>query len=231
MNSHESLSFREKVNLVRNEAAADYDQATSAQKAGLLATAGTLIFEWGTGNEAMLGIVGGTVYANTGSVLMTAAATGLASFAEQGAFGAVMAYNVGNFPKPMKKVEEVFFADKEEEVKVVVGSGKNYGARWNSGFVLGTSILMLIDNAHEPKSAKENLKNSTVNAALIGASVVAIAASAAALSNAGHNAGGGWETASDVLVNVIKNPLTYIGLLLGRFGLSKLSKYKNKSSS
>lgn len=105
----EDASLMTKVRNVMSETGESWREMTLPQKSFLGATALGLAFEWGTGNEAFLGMVGGNVYDQTGNVIATGVATGVASFFEQSVLGVAMALNIKNMPGFTRGVRENFF--------------------------------------------------------------------------------------------------------------------------
>jgi hypothetical protein len=87
----------------------EFQDASLYQRAMLGATALTLAFEWGTGNEAVIGISAGRVLQETHSILLTTATAGGASLLEQAVFGLSAVASIHNFPKLMGAVRTKLF--------------------------------------------------------------------------------------------------------------------------
>lgn len=222
------MSFKEDAISVLQEGQDEIRSASLAQRVSLGAMACSLAFEWGTGNEALIGMVGGAVFQHTHEALLTAAATGAASFGEQSIFGITAAVAVANFPRATKAIREKFFsgvsAPRQEEVehtdenmqmpeesyrsKIAATMG-----RFATVFALGTAVPTIVRNAAHERSFSENTKDVLKDATLIGLGVVAIAGAAAGATNMGDALG--IHQQSEVVVNVLTNPATYAGL----FGL------------
>src|SRR5258707_4472490 len=73
------------------------------------AAAVSLAFEWGSGNEALIAVIGGRTLQQTHEALQTAAAAGITSFTEQSLFGLLAAVAVANFPRTMEAIQGQFF--------------------------------------------------------------------------------------------------------------------------
>lgn len=181
--------------------------ASLGKRAVLGASIAGFAFEWGTGNEALMGVVGAHVIDKTGNALMTAAATGSASFAEQTIIGASTLASMHLFPNVMEKAREKWHSKEGETTE----DSQGLGDRFLTAFSFGTSITAMNNNRKKELTAKENAKNLVVDAGLIGSGIAAIGAAACGLTNAGKALGLQGET--DFLIDVMKFPGTYVGLL------------------
>ena len=220
------LTFREKVQDVWRESRASFREAPTSHKLFLGASAVGMTFEWGTGNEALLGMVGGNVLDKTGDPAATGITTAGVSFAEQTALGLAMAINVKNFPRPIRKLQERFLPFASDEDANV--ENKKLSNRFLTAFALGSSAVVLAENTKQEKDFSDNCKSAVAHSGLIAGGVAAIAVTAAGATNLGRAVGA--QEASDIFVEVIKNPGTWATLFLGKVGFSRFKNRKNRSS-
>lgn len=224
------MAVGENIQAVAQAGSSEIAHATLLQKVSLGALACSLAFEWGTGNEALMGVVGGNVLQATHNALTTAIATGGASFTEQAIFGLVATVAVANFPQTTAKIRERFFPDalehkddgqprEEPRNKVAAILG-----RFTTAFALGTAVPVIARSTLQERTMKENAKDVLTDAALIGLGVAAIAGAASGVQSAGEALG--LQQQAHVLVDVIKSPFTYVSL----FGAKMVSDLLNKRS-
>ena len=209
------MSVRETLHEIGIEGREEFAEASLMQKGVLGATACSLAFEWGTGNEALIGLVAGNVLRNTHDTLLTAAAGGGASFAEQSVFGLLAAASVHNFPRVMtaarKRLETPSSPEDETGNQATsVSVAKRLGDRFLTAFAIGTSLAVMKNNATKEHTAAENTKNVVIDAGLIGGGVAGVAAIAAGATNLGRSIG--LRDEMNVFVDVISSPFTYLGL-------------------
>jgi hypothetical protein len=217
----------------------DFKAANLRGKLMLGGLATGLCFEWGTGNEALLGMVGGHFFQATHDALLTAAVAGSASFTEQAILGAITAVNISNFPKLMKRLNSKFMKNDSQnepyaepveqphtvpldEIEVTdeqIAAGKKIQlmGRFITAFALGTSVKALADNARETKPLRANLKNTVGDAGLIAGGVAGIVGFAAGATNLGRSFG--LESYANDFVSIITHWETYAGL----FGMKLLN--------
>ncbi len=211
---------------VWNEGKNEVKDSSIPKKLTLGAAACGLAFDWSLGNESLLSYVGGNVLKNTQDTLLTAAATGGTSFVEQSAIGLVTVASINNFPRFMDtlktKIDERHNSNSDDvesfqDNKSKLSRGTD---RFMVAFLFGTSMSALKNNAVKKHTPKENVKNVAIDAGLIGGGVAGIAAVAAGATNIGRSTGLQQET--DLFVNIISNPFTYLTIFGGKFGLDRL---------
>lgn len=188
---------------------------------GLMATG--LAFEWGPGNEWLIGAVGASAHesfdpTNFAELAATSTVAGLAagtaSAVEQTALGVLMAGTVRSFPKAFKKWDET------REHKPFHNPENNNGDIM-TGIALGTSAVVIEKNAQNPdRTFNQDAKMATKTAVAIGginaALVTGVSVGVRLLDNVGY------DTAAETLETIAKNPLTYIAV----FGLVKANQYR-----
>lgn len=219
------MSLRASLTEIRHEGINELQEATPRQKLMLGATACALAFEWGTGNEALIGVVGGNVLRATNDTLLTAAAAGGASFGEQALFGMTAAASIHYFPRVTSAIRRKIVGEEDITSAAEVTDGavvdqarlsraRKIGNRFLTAFALGTSINAFKNNATKEHNLQENTKNVIVDASLIGGGVAGIAAAAAGATNAGRSMG--LQHEANTFVDIISSPFTYMGLFAAK---------------
>jgi hypothetical protein len=170
-------------------------------------------YEWGPLNEMVAGYVGVSAqqaWANPNNLsdlllssLAVGSATGYLTGAQQAASGLLMAGGVRHFPNTFK------FWDQSR--KHEIDENKKKHGDIATALILGTSAAVIEQNARDPeRTFKKDAKMALGMAALIGtfntALITAVSVGVQYMEKAG------WETAADITLEVVKNPLTYIGL-------------------
>ena len=189
------------------------------------ATATGLAFEWGPGNEWLIGSVGASVHQSYdpnsfGQLLQSSAlaggASGVASAVEQSALGLLMAGSVRNFPKTFQKWDET------RAEPAPVSSDKNDII---TGITLGTSAVVIEKNAKNPKRTyKQDSVTVAKTAGIIGIFNALLVSSLSVGLRVLEDQG--YEQASQNIEAIAKNPLTYLSI----FGLYKAIQIaKNRS--
>ena len=164
-------------------------------------------FEWGTGNEALLGLVGSHAFQITNNTLSTGIAVGATSFIEQGLLGVGMALSIDKLPKTVGALQNrLKKTDKTETDKSTLGN------KLVTSLALGTAGYLTLDNVKEKKSVRSNIKEAIGISALIGAGVTVIGEGAALVTQ--YGAEHGLEQEATSVVNTLSNPLTYLGLFV-----------------
>jgi hypothetical protein len=200
-------TIRQDIRSIYSEGKESLNNASAGQRLLLGVMVAGLAFEWGTGNEALLGYVGANSYDATNSIAATGAAMGITSFVEQSALGVTMAKCVDSFPEVTEKVREIVKRrsnDKIEESKTTISQ------KFLAAFALGSSAVVLAENAYVRKSSRENTKTAVGYAALIGGGVATIGALSATTLKIGERLG--YERFSQVLVSVLSDPRAYLAL-------------------
>ncbi len=209
--------FRGVYRAVREE----YGDARPADVAVLGATLAGVGAEWGTGNEALLGVVGGHVHEATNDPLVTSAVTGGVSFVEQLTLGAMMAATIDRFPHVVSSLRNLT-ANAREHAKTADNGFSKVG-RFIDAFVLGAAVDVVIANTQRAQTRAENNRRVLASAAMVGTSVAAIGGGASAALKVG--AEHGFETQAHVAVNVISSPWTYAGLFGAKFAYNRIRKW------
>lgn len=98
------MGIRESIRDLRSVGQEELVASSLGSKAILGATVVGVGFEWSTGNEALLGFVGGDFFKASHNILMTTIATGATSFVEQSTLGALTVLSIERFPKIMDEI-------------------------------------------------------------------------------------------------------------------------------
>ncbi len=189
-------------------------------RAGAVASVGALAFEWGTGNEALLGTIGGRLHDLTDNPIITGIATGSVSFAEQGTIGVLMATTISNFPKVAEAVRSAIPERKNAE--------QSKASRFLSVMVLGAGVELAVENAKRPHSRRENMRRAIGSAAIVGVATSAIIGTVSGVTKMG--AEHGFEQQANVAVDAVSNPLTYAAAFGAAYGYKKLKQAAQTSS-
>ncbi|HTB48626.1 MAG TPA: hypothetical protein VK712_00935 [Verrucomicrobiae bacterium] len=183
----------------------DLAQGGVSTKLLLGAMAVGLVFEWGTGNEALLGLVGAHAYNATHNSLATGAITGSTSFVEQSLLGVGMALNIDRFPTTMGRLQDRMSREHNTDRQQ-----PSLGNKALSAFALGTAVSLLKDRSGEKRPLRQNLQEAIGLSALIGAGVTLVASGSAAITN--YGAEHGLEHQAHILVDILSSPFTYLGI-------------------
>ncbi len=199
-------------------ARAEHAEASPMQRIGAMAALGGLAFEWGTGNEALIGTVAGNLHKLTDNPAITGLATCGVSFVEQGTIGVLMASTIHNFPKVASAVRDMVPSPRDDEPR-----SPSRMSRFMNVMILGSAVEIAKENARKPHTRRENISRAVANSAIIGTanSALIMTASAGIAAGAEH----GFEAQAETAVDVISNPLTYVALLAATVGYNKI---KNK---
>lgn len=212
----------EKLKDVYNVARTEHADASQSQRIALAATLGGLAFEWGTGNEAMLGFVGGQVHGLTHNAVVTGMAAGAATFAEQGAISVLMATTIYNFPNVANAIQNAVHERKrgneDELVKV-----ESRGRRFAGLMLLGSSVKLALENVKTPRTKSENIKRALGGSAIIACANTAFIGSMSGVLRVAEAEG--FEQQAEVFVDVASNPLTYIGIISTVVGYNKVKRW------
>lgn len=209
-------TIADKLHVILGEVHDENLIASPEKMAALGSTALTLLFEWGSGNEALIAVLGGHVLKQTHDLVQTAATAGAVSFGEQTIFGLAATLAVASVPRVMSAVREQFLT------KAAADAGnegdQSLRDRVLGAFALGTSLTTIMRNAVEQHSIAENAKIVLADAGIIALGNIAIGATVTELVNIGIATG--HEALANGAVNVISSPLTWIGLfIVSKFGL------------
>jgi hypothetical protein len=241
-----SVPVREMFQVVKENTKADFQEASVPRKIMMAAMLGGLVaglaFEWGTGNEALLGLVGSHVLeasnaSGSGGVESSAEAafaTGLVSFAEQSILGIGMAINVAIFPNVVTKFSDRFL--KKDKHTGPKHKKQSVISKLGEAMTFGSQISIMKDNVHERKPLRKNVIKALGISSLVGAGVVGIVGASAGILEFG--AEHGLENQAHIVVNdVLANPLAYLGTYVTVKGVSKIKQHhsnnvksKNKSA-
>lgn len=215
-----SYSFLKRMRDVAVVASGELVTSKFQQKILLGATVLGLVFEWGPGNEWLIGSVGAETHGSfdpTNPLEFVAASTvagvaaGAASAAEQSLLGVLMSGTVRMFPKTFKKWDET---RKHEALNPDKGD-------LALGIMLGTSAVVIEKNSQNPeRTLGDDIKLTGKTALGIGAFNTAIVTCASLGVRAMEDLG--LDQTAHVSEEVLKNPLTYIAL----FGLYKAIEYR-----
>jgi hypothetical protein len=177
------------------------------------------VYEWGPGNEAVMGMIGvqtQNLLANPDSLktllassLAVGAITGYATGAQQALSGTLMAGGVRNFPEAFKYWNKT----KKREVNEV----KKDKGDIATALVLGTSAAVIEQNARNPeRNFKKDTKMALGMAAIIGtlntALITGISAGVQVMDKAGLEKAANWTE------NIASNPLTYLAAFIAYKG-------------
>jgi hypothetical protein len=202
---------------IYNASREEFAQASVAEKAVLATTMGGLAFEWGTGNEALIGAVAANVYDATQNPVLTGLASGGGSFIEQAVLGVLMATTIYNFHNVAGTVRSVTSRPGEEQKRT---SGIN---TFLGAFVLGSAVELAKENATHERTYGQNIRRALGTAAMIGAANTVLLTGASSLITAAQHVG--LEHPAEIFVDVASNPLTYVGLFAAKFGFDKVKRY------
>ncbi|HET8708833.1 MAG TPA: hypothetical protein VFL85_00975 [Candidatus Saccharimonadales bacterium] len=208
------LTLRDKLSQVYSAAREDYGDSSVAKNLSTAAAVGGLAFEWGFGNETLLGTVAGNVQQLAANSVVTGLATGAASFAEQGAIGVLMAAAIHNHPKITAAIRETV-ADGEER-QAYASRIKRFG----NSMLFGAAVDLALENAKNQHSRAANIRRALGSSAMIATANTAFIAgvSTAATFAAEH----GLEAQVNTGVEVVSNPLTYVGVFASIVGGKKI---------
>lgn len=214
----EQQSSIDKLKEIYKTANREHADASLGQRALLATTFGSIAFEWSSGNESMLGFVAGTMHELTHNPLATSVVTGGASFAEQSVIGVLMAMTIHSYPEVTAKVREIVTAGGEKS--------DTFLKRYGSAMLLGAGVEVAKENAVRPHDRKENVQRVLGSAGLIAVSNTTLIAGLSGLLKLGEE--NGFEVATATVVDIASNPLTYVAVLAGVIGFSRLKKYARK---
>lgn len=212
--SKPDLTLRYKLSQIYSAAREDYDDSSVAKNLSTAAAVGGLAFEWGFGNETLLGTVAGNVQQLAANSMVTGLATGAASFAEQGAIGVLMATAIHDHPKITAAIRETVTDRGSSEERT------SRLKRFGSCMLFGAAVDLALENAKNQHSRSANIRRALGSSAMIAAANTALIAgvSTAATFAAEH----GLEAQVNTGVEVVSNPLTYIGVFASIAGGKKL---------
>jgi GNAT superfamily N-acetyltransferase len=210
------LRLPDKISEIYQAGRSEFTDTTPAERATLAATLGGLAFEWGTGNEALIGAVGANVHNLTHSPVAAGLASGGASFAEQGTLGLLMAATISVFPKVADTVRDVFTKREKTEGE------QSKTSRFLEAMALGSAVSLAKKNALQERSRIQNIRHALGSAAIVGAANTALVAGVSGIVSLGE--GHGLEHEADLAVNVASNPLTYAGLFGAALAYNKVKK-------
>jgi hypothetical protein len=190
------------------------------QKMLLGATALGIVFEWGPGNEWLIGGVGSETHSsfdpsNIGEFIAASAVTGVAagasSTAEQALLGTMMSGTVRMFPKTFTKWDDTRTHEAVNPEKGDIALG----------IALGVSAVVVEKNSQNPeRTLRDDLKLTGKTALGIGAFNTVLVTGASLGVRAMEDLG--LEDAAHITEEILKNPITYIAL----FGLYKANEYR-----
>jgi len=186
-------------------------------------TAAGIAFEWGPGNEWLIGVAGSTTHeafnpSNAAELVATSTIAGLAagtaSAVEQSSLGLLMSGTVRTFPKAFMKWDET----REHEA---LNNPSNNKGDIITGIALGTSAVVIEKNAQNPsRTFKDDAKMATKTAGVIGAFNAALVTTVSIGVRVLEQAG--YDETSNTIEDIAKNPLTYLAI----FGLYKANQYR-----
>lgn len=190
------------------------------QRSFLLGTIACMtIYEWGPGNETVMGMIGVNaqeLIANPDSLktllsssLAVGAITGYATGAQQALSGTLMAGGVRNFPDAFNYWNNT---KKKETSEIKKDRGDIATA-----LVLGTSAAVIEQNARDPeRNFRKDTKMALGMAAIIGtlntALITGMSAGVQVMDKVGFDKAASWTE------NIVSNPLTYLAAFVAYKG-------------
>ncbi len=223
-------TFLKRLRDVAVIASSELVNSKTYQKVLLGATALGLIFEWGPGNEWLIGGVGSETHGSfdpsnglefVASSVATGVAAGTVSAIEQGTLGVLMSGSVRAFPETFKRWDNT---RKHEPINPDKGD-------LALGIVLGTSAVVIEKNSQNPsRTFTDDLKLSGKTSVGIGIANTALITGASLGVRAIEDLG--YENIAQGIEEVLKNPLPYIAAfgLYKTYQVLKERKKRNKSS-
>ncbi|HTE22591.1 MAG TPA: hypothetical protein VK674_06145 [Candidatus Limnocylindria bacterium] len=214
----EQLSIRQGLLNIYHTSREEFTQANGLDRTVLgLALVG-LGFDWSTGNESMLSLVGANLHEATDSPVLTGLGMGGLSFVEQTAIGLSMVGAISRFPRIAESVRGLATRGQETSEVNRSRAGRLFGA-----FLFGASVEVASENARRKHTVAENAGHVLVSASLIGGGVVAVGGAASGILELGER--NGLEAQTDTLVGLISNPLAYAGVFAAKLGYDKARKF------
>ena len=213
------LTIREKFRILRRAGREDLASSGLMQKIGLFATALWLAYEWGPGNETITPIINGQVVdrvSGVGGIVTAAAITGGFTFLQQIASGATVTGTATQFPRLAESAFKHFLSDTEHpELNAKPWNKLSLHERLIYGFTAGTTFVATREAGvtGEVKFSK-TMPRVVGSAALTSAAVASIAATVEAVDTYKNHMPSTLEYAAEIGIQVITNPLTWIGLLV-----------------
>ena len=101
---------------------AAYAESSVGDRVVLASALGGVAFEWSTGNEALLGMVGGNLHDATDNPVITSLGTGGVSFVEQFALGTMMVAAISRFPRVAESLRRLTVGAREHANSDAKGS-------------------------------------------------------------------------------------------------------------
>lgn len=200
---------------LRRAIALDFRESTWWQRALLTATVAWIAYEWTAGNETLTPWLLISVIDNTSgwsSVVLTALVGFAFTTAQQLTSGFMTAAGFSAFPRTAASAWRTLSA----RLDPVPGrwASLGWGARSLMVFALGTTAVVLIQNAVTGEVGVRRHRRTIVEAAVLcGVLVGALGAIVAASAWLGRSVS--WlEPATDLLLRVLSNPLFWIGVLV-----------------
>jgi len=199
----------EQLGAFKDEALREFREADWLGKLAVSGAAFTLGVEW-LFNEAIVGTAGGQALAHTHNALQTMLATGTVSTVEQAIFGTSAAFAISRVPALMQKARDTFYSEPAEATlnKFSQAADKAFEA-----LALGVSLPLILRNAIQSRDFGENMGQVGRYSVVIGLGNFALAGVIVGIAGLGEKVGA--QGAADIAVNVLSNPLVW----LGSFGL------------
>lgn len=198
-----------------------YAESSAGDKGMLAIALGGVAFEWSTGNETLLGLVGGHTHRVTEDPALTGIVTGGTSFVEQFLLGTTMAAAIGRFPRLTTSIRRLVSSARDYAAETDKRTSKV--SRFLSAFVLGAAVDVAVNNSTQEHSRKDNQKRVAASAAMVGVAVAGIGTAGSGALRLGTEYG--YEAQAQTAVNVITSPWTYLGLFAASLGYSKVKKF------
>jgi len=173
-------------------------------------------------HEAILGIIGGHVYAATSNPLWVGASIGVTSLCIELALSTGVALNLRFFRTATNEWQERFFDDDVivAAPETTTAPGRFADAIDSSVLALGlgsSAVVLKVHGHAEHPSLAEDLRTSRRFALVLGVFNFCLGAAVSGAAELGRMLG--WPVLADVVIRVATNPLTYVTLLVVRQAL------------
>lgn len=216
---------------LRRSIALDFRESTWWQRALLVATVAWIAYEWTAGNETLTPWLLVSVIDNTSgwsSVVLTALVGFAFTTVQQLTSGFMTAAGFSAFPRTASSAWHTL-SGRLDPVPGRWGS-LGWGARSLMVFALGTTAVVLIQNAVTGEVGVRRHRRTIVEAAVLcGALVGALGAVVASSAVLGRSIS--WlEPATDWLLRILSNPLFWIGVLVSLLLAGRLKQRQEAGS-
>lgn len=218
------MSFRQNLSSIREAAAVDMQEASLGQKISLGATAMLLAIDI-PGHEAILGMSASYAYESSHhNPLYSGLAAGAASFAVELGLSQGAATSANSFPEAVKAYRKAFLEDKgiEDQPTLTAKDDAFFALAFGAAPLVVKKHTQAAQTEEKVSSVKRDRLVGLKGAAFLGAFNTTLAVGVTGIALAGEAMGA--EAASAVVIDVAKNPLTYLGLFAAQKIISRRSK-------